>query len=133
MKPRERFHKTVNHEEPDRVPMFLLAFETTYSPTPRTPFGYEKFIEYVGLKVKTQQGNVVNEQVKEMFGVDFRGVSWNFPTEKMISSTLKEDLYGVKLARSKHGSIDPLPAVFLYSSSEVKSERTTLFTPRDSK
>ncbi|MFW9908720.1 MAG: uroporphyrinogen decarboxylase family protein [Candidatus Thorarchaeota archaeon] len=73
MKPRERFHKAVTHEEPDRVPIDIWA----------TPAAYERTRDYLGISAKENQewGIMAPLKVSEEFlrrlHIDFRRVYMN--------------------------------------------------------
>jgi uroporphyrinogen decarboxylase len=73
MKPRERFHATVNHEEPDRVPLDYWT----------TPQAYENLRDYLGLTApETQEWGIMaswktSEELLNRLNVDFRRVYMN--------------------------------------------------------
>jgi uroporphyrinogen decarboxylase len=70
MKPRERFHTTVNHEEPDRVPLDYWT----------TPQAYETLRDYLGITApETQEWGIMaswktSEDLLKRLNVDFRRV-----------------------------------------------------------
>ncbi len=73
MKPRERFHATVNHEEPDRVPLDYWT----------TPQAYENLRDYLGITApETQEWGIMaswktSEELLKRLNVDFRRVYMN--------------------------------------------------------
>ncbi len=70
MKPRERFHAAVNHEEPDRVPMDYWT----------TPQAYENLRDYLAITApETQEWGIMatwktSEELLKRLNVDFRRV-----------------------------------------------------------
>ncbi len=70
MKPRERFHKAVSHEEPDRVPLDLWI----------TPQAYESLRDYLGIDApETQEWGImsvwqISEEMLQRLSIDFRRV-----------------------------------------------------------
>jgi uroporphyrinogen decarboxylase len=73
LKPRERFHTTVNHEEPDRVPLDYWT----------TPQAYETLRDYLGITApETQEWGIMaswktSEDLLKRLNVDFRRVYMN--------------------------------------------------------
>lgn len=73
MKPRERFHATVNHEEPDRVPLDYWT----------TPQAYENLRDHLGITApETQEWGIMaswktSEELLKRLNVDFRRVYMN--------------------------------------------------------
>jgi len=86
---RERVSCALNHEQPDRVPIFFGA----NSPTTMLAPAYENFKAYLGIKRETKllsrafQYSRLDEEVMERFGVDARPLSAGAPP-----STLRRDL-----------------------------------------
>ena len=70
MKPRDRFHKAVSHEEPDRVPLDLWI----------TPQAYESLRDYLGIDApETQEWGImsvwqISEEMLRRLSIDFRRV-----------------------------------------------------------
>lgn len=70
MKPRERFHTSVNHEEPDRIPLDLWI----------TPQAYENLRDYLGLtSPEDQEWGImstwnISEELLKRLHIDFRRV-----------------------------------------------------------
>ncbi|MFX1578366.1 MAG: uroporphyrinogen decarboxylase family protein [Promethearchaeota archaeon] len=73
MKSRERFYASVNHEEPDRVPMDYWT----------TPQAYEKLRDYLGItSPETQEWGIMStwktsEELLKRLNIDFRRVYMN--------------------------------------------------------
>ena len=73
MNSRERVLATMNHQEPDRVPVDLSGYRSSGI----AAIAYKKLREYLGLEPKTlyvydvpQQLAIVDDDVLERFGVD---------------------------------------------------------------
>lgn len=83
MKPRERFHHVVNHEEPDRVPLDFWI----------TPAAYSKVREYLKITApETQEWGImsswlISEEMLRRLHLDFRRVYMN------ASSSFKAKTY----------------------------------------
>jgi uroporphyrinogen decarboxylase len=73
MKPRDRFHATVNHEEPDRVPLDYWT----------TPQAYQNLRNHLGITApETQEWGIMaswktSEELLKRLNVDFRRVYMN--------------------------------------------------------
>lgn len=71
MTPRERLRTTLNHQEPDRIPIDLGGMQTTIE-----TLAYQQLLSYLGLKeeifVFTRDHVVPSETVLNMFNVDTR-------------------------------------------------------------
>jgi uroporphyrinogen decarboxylase len=73
MKPRDRFHATVNHEEPDRVPLDYWT----------TPQAYQNLRDHLGITApETQEWGIMaswktSEELLKRLNVDFRRVYMN--------------------------------------------------------
>ena len=75
MKPRDRFHSAVNHEEPDRVPLDLWI----------TPQAYENLRDYLGFTApEDQEWGImstwnISEELLNRLHIDFRRLSPSLP------------------------------------------------------
>ncbi|MHA2142463.1 MAG: uroporphyrinogen decarboxylase family protein [Candidatus Thorarchaeota archaeon] len=98
MKPRERFHKTVNHEEPDRIPLDYWT----------TPQAYENLRNHLGiLAPETQRWGLfsswkTSEELLRRLNVDFRRVHMKtaagFKPQPLPDGSLETEWkYGTKL------------------------------------
>ncbi|MFW9807685.1 MAG: uroporphyrinogen decarboxylase family protein [Candidatus Thorarchaeota archaeon] len=98
MKPRERVHTAVRHEEPDRVPLDYWT----------TPQAYEKLRDYLGITApETQEWGIMSnwktsEELLKRLNVDFRRVYMNpaegfEPQQLPDGSTETEFKCGTKL------------------------------------
>ncbi len=82
LKSRERFHRAVEHEEPDRVPLDVWI----------TPAAYEKVRDHLGIMApETHEWGImaplkVSEQFLERLHIDFRRVYMN-PSSSFIPKT----------------------------------------------
>lgn len=106
MTPRERVLATLEHQEPDRVPMDFGNLET--APMIGAPYGYEALCRFLGI-VDYQQptifslGNVVSnsdERVLDRLGVDFRSVWPSQPQPEILANGLLRDAWGIVLKPS---------------------------------
>ncbi|MCX7803735.1 MAG: hypothetical protein N3A38_00965 [Planctomycetota bacterium] len=110
MTPRERVLCALNHEEPDRVPIF---FGTSSSTTMLAP-AYENLKAYLGIRrplrlfSKTFQYAQLDEEVMDRFGCDGRPLSPRpgpaSPLRREISATAFVDDWGVTWEK-KPGSL----------------------------
>lgn len=100
MSSRERVMCAINHEEPDRVPIFFGAS----SPTTMLAPAYEKLKTYLGIRretkllSKTFQYTRLDEEVMERFGSDGRPISPKpgpAVLRKEISPTMLIDDWGI--------------------------------------
>ncbi|MFW9796353.1 MAG: uroporphyrinogen decarboxylase family protein [Candidatus Thorarchaeota archaeon] len=98
MKPRERFHKAVNHEEPDRVP---LDFWATYE-------AYENLRNHLGIKApETHRWGLftpwkTSEELLKRLNIDFRHVHMKtaagFKPKPLPDGSLEDEFgYGSKV------------------------------------
>jgi uroporphyrinogen decarboxylase len=93
MKSRERFHKTVQHEEPDRVPLDYWT----------TPTAYEALRDHLVISApETQEWGImsswkISEKMLERLHIDFRRVYMN------PSSSFKPKDYGDGTIDSEYG------------------------------
>lgn len=114
MKPRERVMRTLNHQEPDRVPIDLGATIVSSIHTQ----AYVELKEYLGMDVEdftmldyVQQLPYVDEVLLERFGVDFRMVQLPAATAPDVDIFEEGDYYafidrwGSKLHMPKDGGL----------------------------
>lgn len=105
MKPRERVLKTLEHVEPDRVPMDLGGTRCTTL----TLGAYEKLLEHLGLKLEPRLlGNIfqtvaLDEEVARYLQVDTRMIHDNPPKkspDKWLSDDVFKNEWGIVYKRS---------------------------------
>lgn len=98
--PRERVLCTLNHEEPDRVPVFFGTSGATSMLAP----GYERFKAYLGFTGETQlmsralQYVKIDEQILERFGSDGRMLSLSAapsPLRRELAENAFVDEWGI--------------------------------------
>jgi uroporphyrinogen decarboxylase len=86
---KERVLKTLNHEQPDRVPCFYWG----------VPEFTEKMMDHLGFSNK--------DQLLEFLDVDFRWVEPAYigPDLSLDGNTIKKDIWGVEYKRAGHGDL----------------------------
>jgi uroporphyrinogen decarboxylase len=97
MKPRDRFHTSVNHEEPDRVPLDLWI----------TPQAYENLRDHLGITApENQEWGImstwrISEELLQRLHIDFRRVymkqSSNFEPKDLRDGTFDSE-FGCRFA-----------------------------------
>ncbi len=104
MIPRERVHITLEHEEPDRVPLDLGGIVTGIH-----KIAYEKLKNYFGLKTETlifhksQQLAKIEENILEKFNIDTRYVYFTIdPYSKILNEKYSIDMWGVKRVKTQY-------------------------------
>jgi len=104
MNPRERVLTTLQHKEPDRVPISLGC-----APSSMTPLAYERLKKYLG--IKGEDDEIVGEQVVikfderilQKFEVDFRCIYLNSPRDwkgKTYQDGTFTDEWGIRYKRA---------------------------------
>jgi len=91
---RERVLRTIEHQEPDRVPI-LFGNHSVYSINDMPPYGYRALCEYLGIKnyptpVVNPVGNTLNidRRVLDRFHVDFEFISPVAPDVEVLPNNL---------------------------------------------
>ena len=102
MNSRERVEKTLNHQEPDKVPIDLGGLVTTIEAE-----AYEDLKRYLHLKTETMvmiRAHVApDEEVLKKFEIDTRYL-WPYPTQKWVDVNKQDtivDSWGIKWYRAK--------------------------------
>jgi uroporphyrinogen decarboxylase len=110
MNSRERIFATLNHQEPDRIPLDIGATDVTGI----TLGAYRKLLKYLGRPLQNitlidivQQVVKVNEKILKEFRVDTRGVfpnppsSWQLKIDDENNHTFFTDEWGIKWVMPK--------------------------------
>ena len=102
MNSRERVEKTLNHQEPDKVPIDLEGLVTTIEAE-----AYEDLKRYLHIETETMvmiRAHVApDEEVLRKFEIDTRYL-WPYPTQKWIDVNRQDtiiDSWGIKWYRPK--------------------------------
>lgn len=95
MNPRERVKNTLNHQEPDRIPIDLGS---TWVTTVNSKV-HQKLLQNFNINESNQilslmtQTSIVNEEILKNFDIDFRALRVNKPKKKEIVIIEEKDFY----------------------------------------
>jgi len=131
MTSRERVLKTINHEEPDRIPIDFGGCCWSIVDAPNMPeHAYLKLCKYLGIKdpVEPVRGALMNEvdnideRILERFGVDFR-YSWpnDHPLKEVDNGAMQGPL-GIRFkSRGHYNDPDKYPMRDLKTVEEIEN------------
>jgi uroporphyrinogen decarboxylase len=95
MNPRERVKNTLNHQEPDRIPIDLGS---TWVTTVNSKV-HQKLLQHFNINESDQilslitQTSIVNEKILKNFDIDFRALRVNKPKKREIVVIEEKDCY----------------------------------------